>query len=246
MKMDSSMVHEHVEGVYVVSDVNLDEPGFWEAEFEVKREGIAETTIASAAFEVREKSIAPGVGDSAPASRSPTIRDVEDLNEISTHPSPVAGLYQLTIAEALEQRKPLVVAFSTPALLRQPRLWTGDGPRRVAIRDVRRPNQLYPRRALGTRNRPRGGEARADRRGKRVAADERAVGFPSSMRKAASRRASRGLSAKTSWWRPSKLSPRSAPAPWSGSDFRFSLTQNHRRNPPRAIKLVGRAFQPNL
>ena len=32
-------VHEHVEGVYVVSDVNLDEPGFWEAEFEVKREG---------------------------------------------------------------------------------------------------------------------------------------------------------------------------------------------------------------
>ena len=64
---------------------------------------------------MREKSIAPGVGDSAPASRSPTIRDVEDLNEISTHPSPVAGLYQLTIAEALEQRKPLVVAFSTPA-----------------------------------------------------------------------------------------------------------------------------------
>ena len=108
-------VHEHVEGVYVVSDVNFDEPGFWEAEFEVKREEVAETTTASAAFEVREKSIAPGVGDSAPASRSPTIRDVEDLNEISTHPSPVAGLYQLTIAEALEQRKPLVVAFSTPA-----------------------------------------------------------------------------------------------------------------------------------
>ena len=108
-------IHEYVEGVYVVNDVRFDEPGFWEAEFEVKREGTAGTTTASAAFEVREKSIAPGVGDVAPASRNPTVRDVEDLHEISTHPSPIPGLYQLTIAEALEQRKPLVVAFSTPA-----------------------------------------------------------------------------------------------------------------------------------
>ena len=107
-------IHEHVEGVYVVNDVNFDEAGFWEAEFEVKREGIG-TTTASAAFEVRERPIAPGVGEMAPASRNPTVGDVEDLYEISTHPAPVAGLYQLTIAEALEQRKPLVVVFSTPA-----------------------------------------------------------------------------------------------------------------------------------
>ena len=107
-------VHEHVEGVYVVNDVSFDEPGFWEAEFEVKRDGMGNTT-ASAAFEVRERPIAPGVGEMAPASRSPTVRDVEDLYEISTHPAPVPGLYRLTIAEALEQRKPLVVAFSTPA-----------------------------------------------------------------------------------------------------------------------------------
>ncbi|MCY3802728.1 MAG: hypothetical protein OXG46_14280 [Chloroflexi bacterium] len=107
-------IHEHVEGVYVVNGVDFDEAGFWEAEFEVRREGIG-TTTASAAFEVRERPIAPGVGEIAPASLNPTVRDVEDLYEISTHPAPVAGLYQLTIAEALEQRKPLVVAFSTPA-----------------------------------------------------------------------------------------------------------------------------------
>ena len=108
-------IHEHVEGVYVVSDVNFDEPGFWEAAFEVEREGFTETTTTTAAFEVRRSPVTLGVGDGAPASRNPTVRDVEDLREISTHPAPVPGLYQLTIAEALEQRKPLVVAFSTPA-----------------------------------------------------------------------------------------------------------------------------------
>lgn len=108
-------IHEHVEGVYVVNDVRFDEPGFWEAAFEVKREGFAETAMASAAFEVRTSPVTLGVGAGAPASRNPTVRDVEDLREISTHPSPVPGLYQLTIAEALQQRKPLVVAFSTPA-----------------------------------------------------------------------------------------------------------------------------------
>ncbi len=107
-------IHEHVEGVYVVNGVDLDEAGFWEAEFEVRREGIG-TTKASAAFEVLERPIAPGVGEMAPSSRSPTIRDVEDLYDISTHPAPVPDLYRLTVAEALEQRKPLVVAFSTPA-----------------------------------------------------------------------------------------------------------------------------------
>ena len=111
----SEHMHEHVEGVYVVNDVNFDEPGFWEAAFEVKREEVAETTTASAAFEVRKSPVTLGVGDGAPASRNPTVRDVEDLREISTHPAPVPGLYQLTIAEALAQRKPLVVAFSTPA-----------------------------------------------------------------------------------------------------------------------------------
>ncbi len=108
-------VHEHIEGVYVVSDVMFDDPGFWEAEFEVVRHGAAKKTSALAAFQVRDLSATFAVGETVPASRNPTARDVGDLSEITTHPSPVPGLYELTIAQALKQRKPLVIAFSTPA-----------------------------------------------------------------------------------------------------------------------------------
>ncbi len=108
-------VHEHVDGVYVVSDVIFDQAGFWQAEFEITRDGVAETLTRSVAFQVLADSATFAVGDKVPASRNPTVLDVSDLSEITTHQSPVRGMYELTIAQALEQPKPVIVAFSTPA-----------------------------------------------------------------------------------------------------------------------------------
>ena len=108
-------MHEEVRGLYVVQDVNLSEPGYWQARFDVRVPGDTEPRSASVAFEVKEASATLRVGDPIPPSRSPTARDVMDLAEITTHHPPVPGFYEHTVAEALELNRPLVVVFSTPA-----------------------------------------------------------------------------------------------------------------------------------
>ena len=107
--------HREVRGVYVVDRVNLDEAGFWQARFQVQPPGDAPPLEGRVAFEVKEVSATLAVGDAVPPSRNPTARDVQDLAEITTHHPPVPGFYQLTVAEALEQARPLVVIFATPA-----------------------------------------------------------------------------------------------------------------------------------
>jgi hypothetical protein len=44
-----------------------------------------------------------------------TLRDVDDITEIDSSVPPNPALHELTIAEALETGKPVVVAFVTPA-----------------------------------------------------------------------------------------------------------------------------------
>ncbi len=68
-------------------------------------------TVASVA--ARSKS--PGLGEPAPRSVTPTVAEHPDLATISSAPSPDPDLYSLSIHEALDQDKPLVVTFSTPA-----------------------------------------------------------------------------------------------------------------------------------
>ena len=70
---------------------------------------------ATAAFQVKEISDTPSVGDPAPASVTPTLDDVEDLATITSSPVPDPDLYRLSIHEALVAGKPLVVVFATPA-----------------------------------------------------------------------------------------------------------------------------------
>ena len=150
-------IHEHVEGVYVVNGVDFDEPGFWEADFEVKREGIG-TTMASAAFEVRERPIAPGVGrngsgqpQSDGSGRGGLVRNqhasVAACRFVSIDDRRGAGAAQAACRRVLYAR-----------ILRQPGLRTGDGPCRVAVRRLWRPDQLHPHRAVGARNCPWRGE----------------------------------------------------------------------------------------
>ena len=105
--------HDETAGFYVVERVTFDAPGVWEARFTVEAVG-RRVGVPPLAFAVHGDSAAPGVGDAAPASRNPTSRDVGDLSEITTHDPPVADFYRLTVAEALEQERPVLVVFSTP------------------------------------------------------------------------------------------------------------------------------------
>ncbi len=70
---------------------------------------------AKTAVRVAEKSSTPAIGDPAPASVTPTERAGEDLSTITSANPPDPELYQLSIDQALETDRPLVVVFATPA-----------------------------------------------------------------------------------------------------------------------------------
>jgi len=65
---------------------------------------------------VVEKSIAaPGVGDPAPASETPTLASVGgDASQVTTRVPPDLTLVEHSVAETLREHKPFVVTFSTP------------------------------------------------------------------------------------------------------------------------------------
>ena len=99
-------------GLYTVH-TSFDEPGEWQLVVAGITNGMA--SVGSALFQVSAASSSPSVGAAAPASRNKTLQDVARIEEITTDPMPDEALYAMTIAEALEEGKPLVVTFATPA-----------------------------------------------------------------------------------------------------------------------------------
>ena len=102
-----------IAGVYS-TQVTFDKPGIWFVQVTVP-EGSGLESPTPAFFEVKEVSDTPSIGSAAPASRNRTARDVADLEEITTASPPDPDLYQMTIADALQSRKPTLVVFATPA-----------------------------------------------------------------------------------------------------------------------------------
>jgi hypothetical protein len=105
-------VHDLSRSYYLVADAEFEE-GLWRADLVVQPEfGSAYT--ASTAFQVGQRTSAPRVGDPAPASANPTSHDAPDLEALTTADPPLPALYEHSVAAALSQAEPLVVAFSTP------------------------------------------------------------------------------------------------------------------------------------
>jgi hypothetical protein len=108
-------------GVYVTTldfdrpgEANEANPGFWELQITTTTAGGA-AVAAQTAVRVAERSSTPGIGDPAPRSVTPTVRDTDDLTTISSSTVPDPDLYQLSIDQALDSGKPLVVLFASPA-----------------------------------------------------------------------------------------------------------------------------------
>ncbi|MCI0438348.1 MAG: hypothetical protein L0177_04370 [Chloroflexi bacterium] len=100
-------------GVYVTR-LSFDRAGTWGLAAIVRRaDGSAEA--ASISLQVKERSDTPALGSPAPRSDSKTARDVTSLDQLTTDTSPDPDMYAMSIAEALDARKPLMVTFSTPA-----------------------------------------------------------------------------------------------------------------------------------
>ena len=100
-------------GVYT-AQLSFDRPGLWGVGVLVIG---ADGSLSSGSvqFEVQEASATPAIGSPAPRSVNKTARDVEKLEDITTDLDPDPEIYAMTIVEALDTGKPIVVAFSTPA-----------------------------------------------------------------------------------------------------------------------------------
>ena len=57
----------------------------------------------------------PGLGTVAPMSQTKTLGTVADIEKLTTDYSPDPDLYQLSIAEAIENPLPSVIVFASPA-----------------------------------------------------------------------------------------------------------------------------------
>ena len=104
---------EGARGVYVAA-VDLPEAGVWGVEFTTSAPGSPEVRVRLT-LDVRVEATTIGVGDRAPASRTPTLDDVGgDVALISTDQAPVARFHETSVDAALAAGEPFVLVFATP------------------------------------------------------------------------------------------------------------------------------------
>ena len=108
-------LHDESVGVHVVEKVEFKESGIWVAKVRTENEIELDLLPNEFYFQVMEESSTLMVGDLIPHSQNPVITPLVDFRDITTHQPPIPEFYRLTIAEALMEKKPLVVVFSTPA-----------------------------------------------------------------------------------------------------------------------------------
>jgi len=116
--------HQHTDGtqhlhddplatVYVVN-TTLDQTDWWGASLDIK---IADKEYKGVKlrFFVADKTTEPGIGDSVPAIKQLTTKDVPDVAMIDSSTPPRPQLHNLTVADALQSGKASLIAFATPA-----------------------------------------------------------------------------------------------------------------------------------
>jgi len=102
-----------VGGVFV-ADLDLDIAGAYELDINFTAND-STPIFAQASFLVEEEPSTPAIGSPAPASVTHTAAGTNDISHITTSPVPDLDLYELSIHEALQQDKPVVIVFATPA-----------------------------------------------------------------------------------------------------------------------------------
>ena len=102
-----------VGGVFM-AEFDLDLAGAYELDINfTSRDGAP--VFAQTSFIIKEISSTPAIGSPAPASVTHTAAGTDDISHITSSLEPDLDLYEFSIHEALEQDKPLVIVFATPA-----------------------------------------------------------------------------------------------------------------------------------
>jgi hypothetical protein len=98
-----------------IAHATFGSPGDWKGIFVTEAPGKAKEAIG-VAFQVQAKGTVVAVGAAAPASRTPTFKDVGgNLFQLSTDTNPDPAFYQTSVADALAAHTPFVLVFATPA-----------------------------------------------------------------------------------------------------------------------------------
>ena len=100
------------QGVFTTT-LSFDEAGFWEIEATITGDD-GKPVTAKGAVEVKERAESPAIGEPAPRSVTATVSDTDDIAAITSAFTPDPDLYQVSLHDALEQDRPVMVAFSTP------------------------------------------------------------------------------------------------------------------------------------
>ncbi|MDP9312586.1 MAG: thioredoxin family protein [Chloroflexota bacterium] len=99
-------------GTFIVNPA-FDTAGTWGLEVVAERPGQSATNHRMS-LDVQAKGNAVVVGAPAPQSKTPTERDVADLQQITSDSEPDARLYRMSVAEAVTSGKPSLILFATP------------------------------------------------------------------------------------------------------------------------------------
>jgi hypothetical protein len=99
-------------GTYV-AHLDFDKAGDWGVEVTASRPSGAHMT-ARLPMNVLVLPVVPGVGQPAPMTHNPTAKDVADVETIDSG-RPPDDMHQVSIADAIQQHRPALVVFATPA-----------------------------------------------------------------------------------------------------------------------------------
>lgn len=108
---DFRYVDDKTKGLYI-AQVQFDQPGDWGVEVSGTAAGQPLAT-SRVRFTVKPKSDTPAIGAPAPRSHNLTRFDVDDIRRIDSGQTP-NDMHDLSIAQAIELGKPLVVLFASP------------------------------------------------------------------------------------------------------------------------------------
>ena len=101
-----------------VADFNLDGQGLWELKVTVEDEGKSLSTIIP--LQVEETSYTPSLGTQPPLTPNKTVQEVSDSSELSSSSMPDLDLYQHSIEEVVDNGRPALVVFASPAFCTSP------------------------------------------------------------------------------------------------------------------------------
>ncbi len=97
-----------------VTELTFDEAGMWGVEASVPQPDGSVATI-EVLMEVHEQTMSVDLGEVPPLADSRTLSDVEDVSDLTTGSQRDESLYQVSLGDAIQNGKPTVVVFASPA-----------------------------------------------------------------------------------------------------------------------------------